>query len=330
MQSFISFVIPVKDDAERLCRCLTSITTNNYPRELIEIIVVDNDSRDGSARVARDFGAVVLHSTASSVAKLRNHGARAALGKIIAFVDSDHEIDGQWILSALDVLSHPAVAATGSAYLPQPRANWVQRLYDGLRRHLVQREDVGWLGSGNFAVKRAPFEQIGGFNASLTACEDVDLCNRLRLEGHRIVEDPTLRSIHFGDPSTLWALFFGELWRGRDNLRVTFRGPFTFRNFRSAIVPIVDLAAIAAGSVAALAGQLGPALVCYSVLLLPAIIRAAVILWRRRWRAEIRALRPRPSALITAAQAMVVALVFDLARAFALVAQGSHHVRRSA
>ena len=60
---------------------------------------------------------------------------------------------------------------------------------------------------------------VGGFDAQLTACEDVDLCNRLRQAGHRIVADPAMRNVHYGDPSTLTALFFGELWRGRDNLQ---------------------------------------------------------------------------------------------------------------
>ena len=36
-----------------------------------------------------------------------------------------------------------------------------------------------------------------------------------------LVADPRLRNIHLGDPSRLRALFFGELWRGRDNIRVT-------------------------------------------------------------------------------------------------------------
>ncbi|MEO8680098.1 MAG: glycosyltransferase [Vicinamibacterales bacterium] len=318
MRPLVSFVIPVKDDALRLCRCLTSIRGNDYPRSLIEIIVVDNNSTDGSGRAAREHGAVVLQAAGHSVAELRNRGARAALGSIIAFADSDHEIDGAWVSTAVDVLSNPEVAATGSAYLTQPSPNWVQQSYDGLRARPLARQDVSWLGSGNFAVKRAPFERVGGFNAALTACEDVDLCNRLRLCGHRIVADPNLRSVHFGDPATLRALFYGELWRGRDNLRVTFSGPLTMQSVRSAIVPMADLAAFAAAAIALLAGHPLLALLCGSAALLPAAIRAA------------RMLRNRTATISNAMQAMAVAVVFDLARAFALLARGSHHARRSA
>lgn len=319
VRPLISFVIPVRNDVVRLQRCLASIVRNEYSRALIEIVVVDNNSTDGSAHAALEYGAIVLKAAGDSVAALRNKGARAALGSIIAFADSDHEIDRHWIEAAVDVLSDPAVAATGSAYLTQPSPNWVQQQYDGLRDRPVRREDVTWLGSGNVAVKRAAFERVGGFNESLTACEDVDLCNRLRLAGHRIVADPELRSVHYGDPKTLKALFLGELWRGRNNVRVTFSGPLSFRHLPSAVVPVADLVCLAAGTIALLAGHPRPALLLWLIALIPAGLRAAMML-RRQLRRGV----------VTAMQALAVAVVFDLARALALVARGSHRARRAA
>jgi GT2 family glycosyltransferase len=319
VRPLVSFVIPVRNDVLRLQRCLTSIVKNDYPRELIELIVVDNDSTDGSAAAARSYGAITIKSPGDSVAAHRNRGARAAIGSVIAFADSDHEIDRNWIDSAVDVLCDPNVAATGSPYLTQPSPNWVQRQYDGMRARPVRREEVSWLGSGNIAVKRAAFERVGGFDESLTACEDVDFCNRLRLAGYQVVADPNLRSIHFGDPKTLKALFFGELWRGRDNLRVTFAGPRTFRHLRSALVPIADLACLAAGIVSLGTGKPAIAAGFWLVPLVPAAVKAAFIV-RRQLRRGV----------VAAAQALAVAVVFDLARALAILARGSHRARRTA
>jgi GT2 family glycosyltransferase len=315
----ISFVIPVRNDILRLRRCLTSIVRNDYPRKLIELIVVDNESTDGSGAAARGYGAITIRSSGNSVAAHRNRGARAALGSIIAFADSDHEIDRNWIESAVDVLCDPNVAATGSPYLTQPSPNWVQRQYDGMRTRPERREQVSWLGSGNFAVKRQAFERIGGFDESLTACEDVDFCNRLRLAGYTVVADPDLRSIHFGDPKTLKALFLGELWRGRDNLRVTFTGPRTFRHLRSAVVPIADLVCLAAGIVSLGTGNPAIAIGWWLLALVPAAVKATFILRR-----QVR------KGVVAAAQAMAVAVVFDLARALAILARGSHRARRAA
>ena len=319
MRPVVSFIIPVRNDAQRLRRCLDSIVSNHYPRELIEIVVVDNHSTDGSGLAARDFNAVVVRSAARSVAELRNRGARASLGSILAFVDADHEIDPHWIESAVDVLSDARVAAAGAPYLTQPSANWVQQQYDGLRDRPAARQDVTWLGSGNLAVKRAAFEAIRGFNAALTACEDVDLCNRLIGEGHRIVADPALRSIHFGDPRTLKAVFFGELWRGRDNIRVTMRGPRTLRNLRSAAIPVYQLAAVGACVAALMINWWSAAAFAMIAALAPAALRATVILRRK--------LRPT---IVGAAQALSFAIVFDAARALALLARASHQTRRSA
>jgi GT2 family glycosyltransferase len=319
VRPLVSFIIPVKNDAQRLGRCLTSILANSYPRELIEIIVVDNDSADGSGRVAKECGAVVLHSPTGPVAELRNRGARAALGSVLAFADSDHEIDAHWIDTAVDILSQRGIAATGAPCVSEPCANWVQVQYDGLRERLLSRKDVTWLGSGNMAISRVAFQQVGGFNAELTACEDVDLCNRLLAAGHRIVADPALRSIHFGDPRTLKALFFGELWRGRDNLRVTARGPKTLRHLRSALIPVAQLGAIGAGVVAAIAGEQRLALVSLLCAVAPAALRAAVIVRRKM----------QPT-VFGAVQAFAVAVVFDAARAFALLVGVGHQRRRAA
>ena len=319
MGFLVSFVIPVRNDVIRLRRCLASIVRNTYPRALIEIIVVDNESTDGSARAARDYGAIVITASDRSVAALRNRGARAALGSILAFADSDHEIAPAWVEAAVEVLADPAVAATGAAPLTQPSPNWVQQQYDGLRPRPAGRVDVSWLGSGNLAIKRAVFERVGGFDASLTACEDVDLCNRVRLAGHRIVADPQLRSIHFGDPRTLRALFFGELWRGRDNLRVTFRGPRSLRHFQSALVPVGELWCLNGGVAALLFGAPTLAGLFLIAALAPSGVRAAGIIRRQ--------LRP---GILATVQALTVAVVFDLARALALIVRGSHRARRTA
>ena len=319
MRPVVSFVIPVKNDASRLQRCLASITANVYPRDLIDIIVVDNESSDASAQVSRDAGATVVRSAARSVAELRNGGAERARGTILAFVDADHEIDPGWIQAAVEVLSGHDIGATGTLCMTDPSPNWVQRQYDAMRGRLMVRQEVSWLGSGNLAVKKRVFDNVGRFDARLTACEDVDLCNRLRNAGFRIVADPAMRNVHYGDPRTLMALFYGELWRGRDNLRVTFRGPKTFRHLRSALIPVIQLIAMIAGVVALPLGYADVAAGCWLVVLSLIALRAGLI-----------ARRQANFTVSGATQALLVATVFDVARALALLVQGSHRARRAA
>jgi glycosyltransferase involved in cell wall biosynthesis len=314
----VSFVIPVKDAAEHVRRCVRSIVANEYPRDQIEVLVVDNQSSDGSAQAARDAGAIVMQSAAASVAELRNEAAKQANGAILAFVDADHEIDDHWVRTAVDVLSASDIGATGAPCLTDPCPTWVQRYYDAMRHRLAGREEVQWLGSGNLAVKKTVFEEIGGFDAQLTACEDVDLCNRLRATGYRIVADPAMRNVHYGDPRTLRALFFGELWRGRDNVRVTFRGPKTFRELRSALIPIVELIAVTAGLAGVVLGYRALAIMCGLTVMALISLRALLILRRQS-----------NTAVKEAAQALTFAAVFDLAKASALLVRGTHRARRA-
>src|SRR5437588_182439 len=93
----ISFIIPVRNDARRLRDCLHTIVENSYPSDLVEVIVVDNGSTDGSDVVARECGAMVLRHAQGNVAALRNAGAASARGEILAFVDADHLLDPGWL-----------------------------------------------------------------------------------------------------------------------------------------------------------------------------------------------------------------------------------------
>jgi len=257
------------------------------------------------------------------VSELRNRAATEASGSLLAFVDADHEIGPRWIASALDTLSDPIVGAVGALYTA-PAVSWVQRSYGALRGRTIGRTDVAWLGSGNLVVRRETFEAVGGFDASLEACEDVDFCQRVRAAGWRLIGDERLYSLHLGDPSTLAALFRAERWRGRDNLRVTLRGTVTARDLPSVLIPLVQIAAglVVLGAVAAVpflgTRVLLVALLAAVALVLPSALRAARMAAVAGWR--------RP---MEVAQAAIVALTYDVARACALLIRASHH-RQSA
>ena len=318
---YVSFVIPVRDDAGRLQQCLASIRSNAYPAEAVEVIVVDNGSQDGSSQVATAAGARVLCRRELHVSALRNEGVRATAGEIVAFVDADHIIDPHWLACATKHFQDPVVGATGSSYLAPPHGTWVQRAYGRLRGRVAGVREVEWLGTGNLAIRRQVFQALRGFDTSLNTCEDVDLCNRLRASGYRLVSDDRLRSIHLGDPVTLPCLFFSELWRGRDNLRVTFRGPVTLRALPSALVPILTLLLMGLTIIGILAAAWGgPRLILTSLLGLASlgVLRALRMmhsdLGNTRWRHLI--------------QDFAVACTYEVARALALIWRASHRTRR--
>ena len=321
----LSIVIPVRNDAVRLGRCLASIAANGGPAGDVEVIVLDNGSSDGSDGVARSAGARVLHRPDGSVAAIRNAGAAEARGGLFAFIDADHEIDRHWIARALEVFQDPAVGAAGAPYDSPPDANWVQRVYDGLRQRASSvQSDVDWLPSGNLVVTRAAFAAIGGFDTTLTTCEDVDFCRRLRAAGYRIISDRRLRSVHLGDPASLRAVFAGELWRGRDNLKASLRPPIRFRELPSIVIPVLDLVFLSLflglGLLAVVTGSakgLVLAAAALAAFIALALVRTFVIVGRLSHAGPL-----------AAAQTFALAIVYDAARALAIVAHPGHAMRR--
>jgi len=315
-----SFVIPVKNDARRLARCLDSLPKGSSEGE-VETVVVDNGSIDDSADVARRHGALVLEVPEKRVSELRNLAAAKASGTLLAFVDADHELGQGWLAAAATGMKDSSVGAVGATCLPPPGGTWVQEMYGHLRGRTIGRHDVGWLGAGNMVVRRTAFEQVGGFDAALEACEDVDLCRRLVGVGWRIVADENLVNVHLGDPATLRALFRGERWRGRDNLRVSLRGPVSPRDLPSILTPIVVLAALI--TIVASPGCLLLNLSPWRISATSAILITGLTALRTA-RMASRGRRIGPVFLM---RAFVVALTYDLARAIALVSRAGHHRR---
>ncbi len=312
----ISVVIPVLNDATGLARCLESIKANEYPEEHLEVLVADNGSTDGSGEVATRYGAVVIHLPGLSVAAVRNRLAAIASGQILAFVDADHELSSSWLRSAVDALRRGGVAAAGAPYHPPSNGTWVQRVYDSFRTHQPGSSDTRWLGSGNLAIWAGSFNATGGFDTSLTTCEDVDFCQRIRKHAGRLVADERLRSVHHGDPRSLKQLFESELWRGRDNLVVSLRGPLGLRDLPSIFIPMVVLASLMtmpAGAVAAVYGIRMPLLIALTLILAAPCARALAMTSRLQDRSPFGF-----------AQAFLVASTYDLARALAMVIRKGH------
>lgn len=313
----ISVIVPVRNDAVRLERCLRSIVANDYPRDRVEILVGDNGSTDASAQVAAGLGATVLPLGGHRVAQVRNLAAAQARGALLAFVDADHAIVDDWLAHAARASAD--ADAVGAPYHSPPEATWVQRAVGRFRAHTPMVREGHWLGSGNLVVRRSVFTALGGFDASLETCEDVDLCLRLRTTGHRLLIDERLHSIHYGDPRTLKALFLGELWRGRDNLRVSFRHGLTLRDVPSVLMPVGALLLAAAAIVGAVLAS--PPLVGVGLggLLAVTALRAL--------RLTQNAESPRASDL---AANVAVAAVYESARALALVVRATHGTRADA
>lgn len=233
----VSIIIPAFNEGKRLPMCLESIGYLDYPRERIELIVIDNGSTDETCEIAEKSGALVLVDKTKNVSGLRNLGARQAKGDILAFVDADCTVSRDWLTRAVAYFEKADVAAWGSPPSVPLGATWVQRAWYLVRKKDKEIQEVDWLESMNLFVRRDQFLSIGGFNENLVTCEDADFSFRIAKHG-RIISDSRIAAIHLGEASTVREFIKKEIWRGQGNLRGIFSHGLLLRELPSFIIPI--------------------------------------------------------------------------------------------
>jgi glycosyltransferase involved in cell wall biosynthesis len=276
----VSFIVPALNVEATLPACLDAIWATE-PRTLRrEILVIDNGSTDRTAEIACDRGARVISAPAQSVAALRNLGARAARSDILACVDADCVIAGDWLGKAVAHFDDATVGAVGAATQVPANGTWVQRTWALPRHRRSSVQVVDWLPTENLVLRRAAFEATGGFNEALPTCEDVDLCYRLG-QRYRILSDPALRSVHLGEAPTLRRFFRKEMWRGRGNLAGLRAHRFRLAEVPSVLLPLHHLfwmlAFVGAGAYAAAGGPAWPVIVSAMLLLLPSVVLGGAV-----------------------------------------------------
>jgi GT2 family glycosyltransferase len=198
----LSVIIPVHNGGAHLPRCLEALRESDASR--YEIVVVDDNSTDGSADVARARGFEVVRLDARrGPAAARNEGARRARGNILLFLDADVRARPD-TLARVEAFfrEHEEIAALFGSYDDAPDARGFVSQYKNLAHHFIHQRasadaETFWAGCG--AVRREAFDAVGGFDENRYArpsIEDIELGRRLRRRGFRIALDRGLQVKH--------------------------------------------------------------------------------------------------------------------------------------
>ncbi len=160
-----------------------------------ELIVVDNNSSDGTAAVAENSGADrVLFEPHNQIARARNAGAEATDAEFLVFIDADTRIQTETLRQALALLQSGHVAAGGARIemdqVVSPMVDWLLRTWNGVA------VIFNYAAGSFFFVRRDAFEAAGGFDEAVYAGEEVWLARRIKVWskpkglGFRIISHP--------------------------------------------------------------------------------------------------------------------------------------------
>jgi glycosyltransferase involved in cell wall biosynthesis len=191
----VSIVIPVYNEADRLAACLEAIGRQSVPA--FEVIVIDNNSSDATARVAASFSFVtLLHESKQGVAHARNTGFDAARGEIIGRIDADTLLPADWIAKVQSIFEGKAVSAVSGAphYYDFALDNVADSIDRCLRRHLAKAlGNDNFLWGANMAVRRQDWLKVRQeLCIEPELHEDFDLGIHLQGHGLRVEYDPGL------------------------------------------------------------------------------------------------------------------------------------------
>lgn len=197
--TFVSIIIPARDEAENIEACLQSILAQNYPTSLFEAIVLDDHSTDATPDLVRNIGDervrlipladfIKADETQSFKKKALEVGIHAAQGSLIVTTDADCMAQPNWLALLVSFYEENGlqfIAAPVNFYQEQSTFERFQSLdfmgMMGIAGAGVQSNWMRMCNGANLAYEKSLFESVGGFDgiAELASGDDMLLMQKI-------------------------------------------------------------------------------------------------------------------------------------------------------
>jgi succinoglycan biosynthesis protein ExoA len=248
---FVSIVLPVRNEADHIEACLERLMNQDYPRDRLEILVVDGESDDATREIVAaiqarrpDVDLRLIDNPHRVVPPALNIGFRAAKGSVFVRMDGHSVPATNYVSACIDALERfdagnagGVIEAVGTT--PFGRAVAIASLHPlgaGDAKYRVGGE-AGEVETVPFgAFRREVLERVGLFDESLVRNQDDEMNVRIRASGARVVLDPAIRVTYTprGSVRGLWSQYFQYGWWRIETLK---RHPGSMR-WRFAVPPL--------------------------------------------------------------------------------------------
>lgn len=195
----VTVIIPAKDRGDELVECLESVFSQDYPKSKIEVIVIDDGSKDGTGEVAATFPCRLISLDRNKgQSHCRNLGANEARSDILAFLDSDCVANREWLAEIVPYFQWERIGAVGGrvdGYFASSLLDRYEESFSSLNMgpHILYGgpdDSLVYTPTCNLLVRRKTYIETGGIRADMLVGEDVDFCWRMRARGHTLLYVP--------------------------------------------------------------------------------------------------------------------------------------------
>lgn len=220
----VSVVVPVFNGQDFIADCLDSLLQLAYPRDELEIVVVNNASTDTTSEILERYAGRIsqFHESVRGPAAARNRGIREAAGTIVAFTDADCTVETNWLGHLIEPLADATVGIAGGAILARRPANPVEMFGETIHDHrkAIEVFSPPYVITMNWASRREVLLDAGLFDETYMRCEDVDLSQRIAQRGYALVyrEDAIIYHRNESSLAGLWQEGFQHgVWAVKHN-----------------------------------------------------------------------------------------------------------------
>ena len=219
----VSIIVASRDNESTIAECLQAIFDQDYPKDALEVLVIDGCSIDDTVKIAQGFPAKVI-SVPLNAAAAYNLAQKTAQHDILGFVDSDAKVEPTWLKKLVVHLDEPNVAGVSGAIETWNVDNpWAKSIgYELKNRYSRIGKYTGRIATMNLLLKKDAIAKAGGWDESLPSQYDTDFGFRLNKLNYKIAYEPAAKCYHFNRP-TLKAYWRQQLQYGKNTLKLYFK-----------------------------------------------------------------------------------------------------------
>lgn len=228
----VSILIPVRNEASNISSCLRSVSDQTYPSNLIQIVVINDHSTDGTVDQIRSFPDVdVVHLSKGEAGKKKaiQKGVDKATGAILIAIDGDCEVRKDWLMTMVMSLGiDEADLVTGPVWVVPESSTFIQKYqemeqaslnvltYAGLVTGLVVSAN-----GANMAYRKSQYTNQTPYrdNQHIASGDDVFLIQKLYKSGGKVGFVRDQEAIVYTNPVLTWDQFVHQRlrWAGKSS-----------------------------------------------------------------------------------------------------------------